>query len=361
MRTTEWVSALGLAWMACAASAQLYGVGGGGPSGIPGDQVNQKSGTTVGGVGGGAGSGAGMPGDDMNGASEDGDDDDVTLCFSVDAASQGMSRRVGPGGIPGINVFHQANRNQQAGDVFISTEAWNTQTGMLGVPPGLGLFDNVLAINQGRGWVDPVGFGLQPNVSPLQFVPPGTPSDNVDMFSAPSAPFGQPNSVFFTLGVGSQSLLTLPGNPSLDRGGDVFFDPDITMGGDEQLFVEAAQLNLLPGDDIDGLTVIDRDDDRRFTPGLDSVFFSLSRESPTLGVLGASAADVFVVDAAGFHLFASHRDLGLLFSDNIDALHFDPLVNGNVFDTIMSKLPSPGALPVLGMLTLIRPRRGQRG
>ncbi|MFG0327688.1 MAG: PEP-CTERM sorting domain-containing protein [Phycisphaerales bacterium JB037] len=331
-----------------------YSTENGGPSGLDGDDVRETDGSSTSSAGGGGGTGTGMPGDDNDSMSTPAEEEDITICFSVDPFSLGLGSRMP---IPNINVRHQAVRRQQAGDAFISTEAWNINTGMI-PGAGLGQLDNVLVQNQGRGYSTPIGFGLEPDVGPGVAVPSGTPLDNVDGLTGPTDRT-RPE-LFFTLSNGSESLLTLPGSPTLDRGADIFFDPDITMGGNEQLFANTIQLGLLPTDDIDGLVVYDRDGTRQFSAG-DLVFFSLAPESPTLDVFGGSAADVFVTNGLQVRIFVQHWELGLQFGDNIDALHFDTLINGSVEDTILMKVPAPGSLALLGLGGLAAGRRRRIG
>lgn len=362
MRQTTWMSlcaagAVGLCTQG--ALAQAYSTEGGGPSGNAGAGIEEKIGTTIANAGGGAGMGAGAANDEIDSISGDSDDEEVTLCFSVDPFSQGSSLPR----IPTINVQHQANRRQAAGDAFIGTEAWNVDTGRI---PGasLGFFDNALVTNQGTGWVDPVGFGLLPNARPQDFLPPATPTDNVDgLAQLRSRGGGGPPELFYTLRNGSDSLNTLPGaNGMLDRGSDIFYDDDITSQGSEQLFVRGVDLGLNQGDDIDGLIVMDRNDDRSFDPG-DLVFFSLSPNSPSLGALGASPADVFRATLGGFNLFIDHAELGLLPTDNLDAIHFDFLLNGSARDTIDAKTPAPSTgllLAIAGIGCAGRRRRAGR-
>ena len=81
-------------------------------------------------------------------------------------------------------------------------------------------------------------------------------------------------------------------------------------------------------------------------PQTDLALFCLGPDSPSLGALGLSAADVFITDFDGtFTLYASAESLGLYFEDNIDGL---------------DSIPEPGALALLalGLLALIRRRRG---
>lgn len=351
-------AALVIGFWVPAAIGQGYSTEGGGPSGNSGAGIEEKDGTTITNVGGGAGMGAGAANDEIDSISGDSGDSEVTLCFSVDPFSDGSALPR----IPSINVLHQANRNQAAGDAFIGTEAWDVDAGLI---PGasLGFFDNVLVTNQGRGWVDPVGFGLLPDVGPQDFLPLATPLDNVNGLAKLES-FGGgagPIELFFTLRNGSDSLNTLPGaNGMLDRGADIFYDDDITNSGNERLFARGIDFGLNAGDDIDGLVVMDRNDNRVFDDG-DLVFFSLSPNSPTLGAINASAADIFRATLGGFNLFIDHAQLGLLASDNLDAIHFDVLINGSVRDTIDAKVPTPGSGAILALAGFVLGRRRRRG
>ncbi|MBX3363887.1 MAG: hypothetical protein KF866_03900 [Phycisphaeraceae bacterium] len=326
----------------CQAGANpLFTLGNGGPSGQPGTQINLKDGASVTNVGGGAGMGTGHPDDEINGISNDAEEDDGTICWSVDPNSTGVGGRFP---IPGVNVRHQAVRNQQPGDAFLATEAWNIFTGLLPPPVSLDLFDNVLVINQAGGWVDAVGFGLHPDVGPLDTVTPGTPKDDVNGLASRMDNGSGGYSLFFTIANGSPSGLFLPGPPGLERGADIFFDPDITLPGDEQLFARGNQLGLLPGDDIDALVVFDRDNNRLLSPP-DIILFSLRAGSPTLVLNNRSGADIFRRTGMETILFISNEQLGLRFEDEIDALRWDGLVNGNMLDTIDHRLNGLSACP----------------
>jgi len=326
-----------LGLVASFASAQNFSTQNGGPGGVPGSAIQEKDGDTITTVGGGPGTGTPNPEDDIDALSgdqpEDKDDDGVTFCFSVDSNADGVILFV-----PGINVPHQALRNQEAGDAFITTEAWDLVLGLLPPPVSLGEFDNVLITNQGRGWGDATGFGLVPDVPPLQFVPPNVPIDNLDALADLDPGVGGPPEAFFTLRNGSPSLETLPGPPSLNRGADIFFDPNIQQGGNEQLFAQTQQLGLQLGDDIDGLVVLDRNDNRTYEPDRDVIVFSLAPGSPTLVQNNLSPADVFMRAPGTLQVLGTFNQIGLGFDDNLDALHFDEVL-GTVEETIRSKLP----------------------
>jgi hypothetical protein len=97
-------------------------------------------------------------------------------------------------------------------------------------------------------------------------------------------------------------------------------------GGPFGVYAALPALGLLPGDDIDALEIIE-DGVAGFGAG-DTVFFSLTPGSPTLVGLGASPADLLAVGGI-FGLapivFAPAGTLGLLPTDNIDALDFAPI------------------------------------
>ncbi len=313
-----------------ASAEPLYSVGGGGPSGNSGSGIKEKDGGMVNDVGGDAGTGTPSGSDEIDGISADTDDEDGTLCWSVDPNSTGVGGRAP---IPAVNLRHQAVRRQQAGDVFLATEAWNVNSGRLPPPASLDLFDNVLVINQARGWTDNIGLGLLPNVTPFVTVPPGTPLDDVDgLASAQVGPMGT-YQLYFTISNTSPAGLTLPGPGGLNRGSDIFFDPDISTGGNEQLYARGNMLGLQPGDEIDALVVFDRDDDRVISFE-DVILFSLAQGSPSLDITNRSAADVFRWTPNGVDTFINHFELGLRFEDEIDALRWDRLVNGKMQDTI---------------------------
>ena len=107
---------------------------------------------------------------------------------------------------------------------------------------------------------------------------------------------------------------------------DILFVP---AGGVPGLWAPVGALGLGSGDDVDALVVWDRGVVGNPNPGTDLVLFSLARGSAALaggdGILGTaddySPADIFVSDLTGvFCLYTRHSQLGLLFTDNVDAL-----------------------------------------
>ncbi|RMF76830.1 MAG: hypothetical protein D6744_12000 [Planctomycetota bacterium] len=260
-----------------------------------------------------------------------------SLLFSVDRETIGI---VPPDpnlvalGLP-FNVLDQAQKNQQAADVFMGLRSFN-RFGPLPAPRPLRApaSNNTLLLNQGDASGIDVGVG--PDVSPTVSVSPSARQSRLDAGtgSTPTAAGrrGVGEILAFSLAAGSPSLPSLPGTQS---GADIYLafipsdpnDPNTVV----QLYAAPIDLNLDPLDELDALIVFD-DGDFVFDPFQDQVIFSLARGSPSLGGV-ASAADVFTTTPGGVNLFASANLLGLgftpdpndpnnLLDDNIDMLDF---------------------------------------
>lgn len=260
------------------------------------------------------------------------------ICFSVDRISAGTS----PPAIrtlPPFAVYDQALKRQVPGDLFGSTEAFHRFTGRLPAVggPSMGLFYNVLLRNQSAPYFGDRDFGLLPLADPAATLPAGTQADELDGHAVRGPGGGLPR-VYFTLSRTSPSLTVLGGQ----SGSDIFYDPNITVFGSESVFASFEQLGLLQQDDIDGLTVYDDNGDGHFN-GLDQAFFSLTRDSPSLAILGAGPADVLVVRASvGVpQIFEVAAKLGLKPGDNIDVLKLDPLLFDSAEKTLEYKLRWP--------------------
>lgn len=310
-------------FVAPAVAQRTFAVAPGGPSGLaasiaytvtPGGLVPALGGSAAGLV----------EGDDIDGLSAPLSGDRFLLVFSVDPASEG-------GGGPivdfpheghSFNVTDQATRGQAAGDAFLSTEAFSLAAGGQLPLAGLDLdaSNNVLAVNQSAGFR--FRFGVRPNIRPEGSLPPGVPADDVTALGTIAA------RAFASLSTG---------NPLGVSGADVLVDADARIAtgapGDEATYADAEDLGLLPSDDIDGLAVFDRDGDDTFDDD-DAILLSLARESPSLETLAVGAADVLIVRAgAAPAVFATAEELGLLPTDNIDALDIAPLI-GDAEETI---------------------------
>lgn len=316
----------------------LFSVAPNGPSMLNPDVVYQNTGGGVPvAVGGGPGMGLGAAGDDIIGLAplivEVGPFGRITrkfvICFSSDPFSVGVSRFR----ITGQNLFRQAANNQQAGDAFLSTEAFERGVGVLPPPFSMGLNNNALAVNQSPFY--PNDFALLPAVDPRVFVLPDTPLDDVD--ATLNFTDATPPTVFFTLSGDSPSHGTLPGP---DSGATIFFDPDFQMGGNETVFANPGQLLLDIADQIDGLIVFD-DNLNGVLDGTDAVYFSLAPDSPTLLALGLEPGDVLAFENGNLSLFTPGTVLGLVPGDNMNALDYVPLVNDSAEDTINAMVMCP--------------------
>ena len=194
------------------------------------------------------------------------------------------------------------------------------------VPPGEQIADIYFAalgsgtnaiLFDGNGTSAP-GLGLiEPGVSNI---------DGVDAFDLTAGPPPPPGTmVFFSVSPATAAGPYAPASPA-----DVFAAPaaapySLPGGFPAPVYAAAAVLGLGPLDNIDGLHYME-DGFPGPTP-TDVVYFSLAPGSPTLGAIGATAADVLVKGPPtgptipGLPaIFAAAGTIGLLAADNIDAL-----------------------------------------
>lgn len=337
-------AALGVMAWATAACAQFvppgnatFSVNLGGPSELRADLIYINFDGPPVPVGGGGGVGAGQPGDDLDGyAIKSGDD--FIVCVSVDPATVGKG---GPfdGPLPPYNVFNQSERRQHAGDAFVGSEAYNRLKGIYGPPISTGLNTNFLSVNQSPVYFR--NFNILPFGSPDVQFQQGTPADDVDgVGRIQGTSLGE---IFFTMSRESPSLGKIAG-AGADSGADIFFDADATNGGNEEFYANAELLGLTQQDDIDGLAVFDTNGNHRFD-GDDQVLFSLTRDSPTLKALELSPADILSVrfGSPTPTTLVRFNQVGLLFTDDVDAFGLLGLVGGSAMSTIVAYTPSPGA------------------
>ncbi len=215
-----------------------------------------------------------------------------------------------------FNVQDQANRNQEAGDLYITMDAYDFFGIIDSIGPRTTTNNNTLAINQGdTGGVDQ---DLSPELAPA-VQESGSP-DNANAAAYP--PPARTGVIFFSITRGS---------PSLFGPANVYIDLNPEMPGQESIFASAAELGLIdaqpgPIDDIDAMIVFDMDADNEFDAGEDIIYYSLERGSPTLSLLGASAADIFKSMGGGVsELYAEAILLGLdPVVDNVDCLELFP-------------------------------------
>ncbi len=309
----------------------------GGSGMIDPDDILRKPGPVV--VFPAAGLGLGQPGVDVNGISSNRRSATLgtfVLLFSVNRHAVGAvppDPVVVAMGFP-YNVQHQGAslRRQAAGDLYMTTRLFN-QAGPVG---SLRLAaNNVGVINQGdAGGVD---YDLDPPDSPDVTEPFGTPLDEVDGVAYMPGDVGLaddregfgageragiPIELFFTVTQNSPAPNFVPPQ---NRGGTVFLDLNVFAPGSEVAYAQPAQLGLLPFDDIDALVVLDATNNGVFNPGVDFILFSLTAASPTVVNLGVSPGAVLISNGTGqFQIHATPFDLGLLHSDELDALEVLP-------------------------------------
>lgn len=243
-----------------------------------------------------------------------------------------FSVALGSRGAPATPVRNQFNRNQAAGDRYVT----NGRTALSPVAvlggggpspllPG-GFPPHVISANQTR-------FNEIPSIPPPAFNGAWIPPDNMDGLEITpidlTGDLLHDTPIYFTVDAGSSPvaagfrmadiLLSPPGVPAWG-----LYAPHFTMG-------------LTPDDDIDGLAVWDQQARGSLDPGADVVIFSLRPGSPSLagpdGIVGTaddfSAADVFVSGFTGFfRLYVTAGALGLLRTDDIDALDVEPALIG---------------------------------
>jgi len=273
-----------------------------------------------------------------------------SLLFSVDRLSVGA---VPPD--PGVvamgfpyNVQQQAMRNQAAGDLYMSTTLFSL-SGPL--PSPRTLLNHTMVINQGdAGGVD---FQLDPPNSPDDFV--SGPIDDLDGVGYSPGLRGVLSQAYFSLSSDSPSLKAL--SPIGASGANLYFDPDTSAAGSEQLFAGAQRLGLQLADDIDAFVVFD-DGNREFDDGVDTVLFSLRRNSPSLALFGLSPADVLKSSGGfSFSLLASATQLGLLPTDEIDALELLPCSDINLCIQEHAIFPEPATVMLVAAAVGLARRR----
>jgi len=220
----------------------------------------------------------------------------MNLIFSVDSSSLGA---------PGSGVNTEALLGEAHGDEFIS----------FNLPPGTG--QNLLLLDELK-----LGLQVCDDIDALDNHPPkfvDADSDNIPDQGKP---------VYFSLQTGSP---TLSGPMTAD-------DIIMYLSGTLSVFADGiTNIGLIPGDDIDALILFDKGLNHTLNPGTtmmppvlfqsDLALFSLAPGSPTLSgsnlklPLGGSPADIFITAFDGnFLLFTNFASLGLLPTDNVDAL-----------------------------------------
>ncbi|MEM7312847.1 MAG: hypothetical protein AAF497_06820 [Planctomycetota bacterium] len=305
---------------AASANAQstLFSVGPDGPSGLPSSTIfiSPPSGDAPIPVAGEGNMGLGP--DDVIGSFSRSSpvDSDFLFCFSVTPDTTGGAAPLIDFPRSGIsfNVSQQAALFQQAGDAFITTEAFNRETGPV-TGPQEATANNVLIINQSLDY--PNVFGLLPAKGPAEESDEPDGLDDVRGGASGGLPGAVVTDIYFTLEPGSPSLPSLTGMFPASSA-NIFFDatPDLDGGtpGDETVYALASDLGLATADVIDGLTVYDDDENGVFSSG-DQILFSLTPASPSIATLGVGPADILTASLSGatleLEVFAGAETLGL--------------------------------------------------
>jgi hypothetical protein len=159
-----------------------------------------------------------------------------------------------------------------------------------------------------------------PSLGLVELVPPVLSSDDLDALDPLNLMTAGPP-MFFSLDFASPDLPMLPA-PSA---ASIYFNMGLPGNF---LYAPAAALGLDSmgpnTDDIDALCINDADGSLTYSPGVDRVWFSLRAGSATLGMIGASPADVLVPGGPGPgplpQVVVPNGALGLLPGDELDAL-----------------------------------------
>lgn len=258
--------------------------------------------------------------DELNSMTFGGPGPGATLYFSVDRNSVGLTG----------DVVSEAALGQAAGDLYVWT--W----------PALG--SNVLAINQ-------ADLGLVPAIPAGMAATP--PIDNLDAYD-----FDYDGPV---MGVGTLSAFTLaPGHP--------YNGTAVGCGGD--VFISSASFVLPYTTYFDVASCADDVDAYESDGTLDVVYFSLAPGSPSLAPgspiggcsAGCSPADIFrgSLNGTAFRWLTA-ADLGLLATDNVDAIAFGPGFPVDPPEEIPSASPGGVVLLVASLIAGVGWVRGRRG
>jgi hypothetical protein len=262
-------------------------------------------------------------------------------------------------GVANSQYRWQSDLDQAAGDRFVtngatllSPAAALASGGPTTIVRAIGLANgpNILSANQDR-------FNEIPSIMPWEtnnYVPESGATKMDDMDALEITEIDQDGDgthdtpIFFSLDATSSSLGT-------DSQSDIFLS---TAGATSFGLFAAAQTMGLDAinDELDALAVWDLGTSGSLDMGVDLALFSLAPDSATLIALNASPADIFITDFSDdFQLFLSHADLGLLFTDNLNALDVEPVPDSidDILDILADETPDRLPLPSSLLLVLL--------
>lgn len=238
--------------------------------------------------------------------------------------------RGGGAGVAGSAVAAQAavgTGPESSSDIFSST---------------LGGTNTLVADGNGLNPVPTITLGLREIPAPPMY--PSAPVSDVDGLDMRPSP-GPGIGIFWSVDL---STIVAPGSVYAGTApSDIWFSPQVPgYSVFPAVYTPGSGLGLVAGDDVDALVVVD-DGAAGFSFLTDTIYYSLTPGSPTLTTLGASAADILVVGGgtATPSVLATAASLGLLTSDNLNALDFLPIPE-----------PTSLALACLGLMALVGAR-----